>query len=98
MTRVRFELEGFEVDVEPGTELIDVTDEHPDTGVPFSCRSASCGTCRVKVLAGEEALSPMEEDEKDVLEIFGDGPGVRLCCQIKLVKDVEKLVLEVCDP
>ena len=98
MTKVRFELEGFEVDVEPGTALIDVTDEHPETGVPFSCRSASCGTCRVKVLAGEDCLSPMEEDEKDVLEIFGDGPGVRLCCQIKVVKDVEKLVLEVCDP
>lgn len=98
MTKVRFELEGFEVDVEPGTALIDVTDEHPETGVPFSCRSASCGTCRVKVLAGEEGLAPMEEDEKDVLEIFGDGPGVRLCCQITLVKDVEKLVLEVCDP
>lgn len=98
MALVRFLPNEFETEVGVGARLIDVTDEHPESGVPFSCRSASCGTCRVRVLEGGQALSPPDEDEKDVLEIFDDGPDVRLCCQISLVEDVEKLVLEVCDP
>lgn len=99
MATVRFEPAGVEVsDVEPGTHLMDVTDDHQGTGVQYSCRSASCGTCRVRVLEGGEALAAPEEDELDVLEIFGDTPGeVRLCCQARLERDTAKVVLEVCD-
>lgn len=98
MARVRFLPNEFETEVSVGSRLIDTTDEHPESGVPFSCRSASCGVCRVEVMAGAEGLAPADDDEKDVLEIFGDGPEVRLCCQITLVKDVELLELRVCDP
>ena len=42
MTKVRFDPAQFEVSVSAPASLIDVTDEHPDTDVPFSCRSASC--------------------------------------------------------
>ena len=98
MALVRFLPNEFETEVGVGARLIDVTDEHPESGVPFSCRSASCGTCRVRVVEGGEGLAPPDEDEKDVLEIFDDGPEVRLCCQIQLVRDVERLVLEVCEP
>jgi len=99
MATVRFEPSGVEVsDVEPGTRLMDVTDDNPGAGVQYSCRSASCGTCRVRVREGGEALTAPEEDEVDVLEIFGDTPGeVRLCCQARLERDTEKVVLEVCD-
>src|SRR5690606_34619412 len=41
----------LEVDVPEGGPLVDVCDEH-DAPVPFSCRSASCGTCRLDVLEG----------------------------------------------
>jgi len=99
MTTIRFEPAGYEVaEVKPGTALVDVTDEHPGAEVPFSCRSASCGTCRVEVLEGAEGLSAIEDDEQDVLDIFGSEPRVRLCCQAKLTGDVPRLVLRVCDP
>jgi ferredoxin len=99
MATVRFEPSGFEVsDITPGTRLVDVTDSHPEAEVPYSCRSASCGTCRVKVVEGVAALSEPEDDEIDVLDIFGNEPGVRLCCQIKLAKDTARLVLRVVDP
>lgn len=99
MATVRFEPAGVEVEgVTPGTRLVDVTDDHPESDVPYSCRSASCGTCRVQVLEGGEGLGEPEEDELDVLEIFGDDPKrVRLCCQIRLERDVPKLTLRVCD-
>jgi 2Fe-2S ferredoxin len=99
MAILRFEPEGVEIErVAPGTRLVDVTDAHPETEVPFSCRSASCGTCRVEVVEGVEALSAPDAEELDVLEIFGDEPGVRLCCQIVLERDVPRLVLRVVDP
>lgn len=98
MTKVRFDPAEFEVEVSAPSSLIDVTDEHPDADVPFSCRSASCGTCRVEVLAGAEGLLDPDEDELEVLRIFEDGDGVRLCCQLQLIKDVETLHLRVVDP
>ena len=99
MATIRFEPAAYEVaDVKPGTALVDVTDEHPKAEVPFSCRSASCGTCRVEVVEGAEALSPIADDEQDVLDIFGNEPRVRLCCQAKLVSETARVVLRVCDP
>ncbi|MCS6857576.1 MAG: (2Fe-2S)-binding protein [Sandaracinaceae bacterium] len=97
MAKVRFLPSGYETDVRVGTALVDVCDEHPEAEVPFSCRSASCGTCRVRVREGMEFLSPPADDELDVLSVFGDGPDVRLCCQLK-VRGEGRIVLEVVEP
>lgn len=67
-----------------GIRLVDLCDEK-SAPVPFSCRSASCGTCRVAVLAGAELLEPPRDDELEVLDVFGDDPGAtRLACQARL--------------
>lgn len=67
-----------------GTRVIDLCDEH-GAPIPFSCRSASCGTCRVDVLEGADLLEPPKDDELDVLAIFGDDPARRrLACQARL--------------
>ena len=97
MANVRFLPAGYEVEVKAGTALVDVCDENPEAEVPFSCRSASCGTCRVRVKEGMALLAKPKDDELDVLEVFGDGKDVRLCCQIQLVGE-GKLVLEVVEP
>src|SRR5204863_9476598 len=97
MANVRFLPSGYSCTVKAGSALVDVCDEHPEAEVPFSCRSASCGTCRSQVIEGMTALSKAEDDELDVLEVFGDGPDVRLCCQIKLVKN-EPVTLRVVEP
>lgn len=98
MARIRFEPSGFETDALVGAVIVDLTDEHPAAEVPYSCRSASCGTCRVEVIEGLEALSPIEDDEREVLEVFEGADNVRLCCQIRLAHDCERVVLRVCDP
>jgi ferredoxin len=70
-----------EVDAPDGAPLVDLCDES-DAPVPFSCRGASCGTCRVDVLEGASLLAPPRDEELDVLDIFGDDPARRrLCCQ-----------------
>jgi len=85
MPRVRFlSPDGeLEVDVPEGGSLVDVCDEY-EAPVPFSCRSASCGTCRIDVLEGLDELEPPSDEEADVLRVFADPPTRRLACSAKL--------------
>jgi ferredoxin len=72
-----------EVDAPDGARLVDLCDER-NAPVPFSCRSASCGTCRIDVLEGADLLEAPRDEELDVLDIFGDTPGSRrLACQAR---------------
>jgi 2Fe-2S ferredoxin len=97
--RVRFEPSGFEVDAQAGEAIMDITDANPSAEVPYSCRAATCGTCRVEVLQGVDSLSTADEFELEVLDIFGDTPDkVRLCCQAKLVNNgATRVTLKVCE-
>ncbi|MGB5811013.1 MAG: 2Fe-2S iron-sulfur cluster-binding protein [Polyangiales bacterium] len=97
--RIRFEPSGFEVDADPGETIMDITDANPEADIPYSCRTATCGTCRVRVVEGGASLMPADIDEIEVLEIFGDTPDrVRLCCQAQVApSDARRLTLEVCD-
>jgi len=80
-----------EIDAPAGAALIDLCDEH-DAPIPFSCRSASCGTCRIHVLEGAEELLPPAEDEIDLLDVFNHKPPyVRLACQAKLAPGATRL-------
>jgi 2Fe-2S ferredoxin len=74
----------MEMEVPEGTALVDACDLH-GAPVPFCCRIASCGTCRVAVLEGADDLLPPAEDELDVLRIYDCDPRqVRLACQARL--------------
>jgi len=73
-----------EVDAPQGARLVDVCDER-SAPVPFSCRSASCGTCRIDVLEGVELLEEPRDEELDILDMFGDDPARRrLACQTRV--------------
>ena len=64
--------------------IVDLADEHR-APVAFGCRMASCGTCRVDVIAGADLLDAPGPDELLVLEIFGDDPARRrLACQARV--------------
>ena len=70
-----------EVDLPKGGEVVNACDDSR-ADVPFSCRSASCGTCRVVVLEGGQFLGTPESEELQVLEAFGVTPDKqRLACQ-----------------
>jgi ferredoxin len=55
--------------------------------IPAQCRTASCGTCWVGILGGNENLSPVEAHEKKRMKEFGyilsdeARPVIRLACQ-----------------
>jgi adenylate cyclase len=75
--------EGVSVERPEGGALIDICDD-ARAPVAFSCRSASCGTCRVEVQEGAELLEPALREERDVLEIFAAPPSHRLACQARV--------------
>lgn len=71
------------IEAPEGGALVDICDEH-FAPIPFSCRSASCGTCHVAVLAGAEFLFPPEYEEQDLLDLLGGDGTSRLACQAEV--------------
>ncbi len=96
--KIRFEPSNIELAAKEGDRVADLTDDRPDVMVPYGCRAANCGTCRVEVVEGEEAFKEPQEDEAEVLEIFGDEPRVRLCCQLRVAREVPHATLRVIEP
>jgi 2Fe-2S ferredoxin len=69
------------IEVPEGGDVVDICDQY-FAPIPFSCRSASCGTCQVEVLEGEELLEPQNDAERDLIPLLG-GKG-RLACQARV--------------
>lgn len=63
--------------------LLDVCDESASP-ILFSCRSASCGVCRVEIVAGAELTLPASDDELETLDVFDAPASQRLACQVRL--------------
>lgn len=68
---------------EPTERLIDVCDGCR-TPIEFSCRSGTCGTCRVEVIEGESLLQAPRDDELETLDAFDAAPTHRLACRVRL--------------
>ncbi|HPR65429.1 MAG TPA: 2Fe-2S iron-sulfur cluster-binding protein [Thermoanaerobaculia bacterium] len=89
--RVRFRSDKQEGEIPEGSTLLDAALQ---LGVILShvCGGiGSCGTCRVRILNGQENLSEKVEEE----EARDLAPDVRLACQSHLHGDVEADVVTV---
>ena len=75
--------EPLRADAPTGGTLADLCDA-VQAPVPFSCRSANCGTCRIVVLDGGAELEIPEDEELDLLDIFGAPKNQRLACCARL--------------
>lgn len=73
----------MQVEVPEGGALADVCDAK-NAPVPFSCRSASCGTCCIEVKEGADLLLPAEDEELDILDMLAAPKTNRLACQAKM--------------
>jgi ferredoxin len=86
--RVRFLPEDLLVEAPCGTPLQAIADA-AGADITFGCRSGSCGTCRIRVLAGLEHCSAMGPEERDFLAGL-DAPGDhRLACQVTVEGDMD---------
>ena len=77
------------IEAPEGGEIVDICDHH-FAPIPFSCRSASCGTCQVEVLEGEDLLEPQNDAERDLIPLLG-GKG-RLACQARVKPNAEGVI------
>ena len=88
MTGVRIEIldtQGNPIRMFAGNScsLTDICDAHGGP-VEFSCRAASCSTCRVEVLAGDDLLTPPAAMERELLTALGSPAHIRFCCTAEL--------------
>lgn len=84
MPKVTFDDHGLTAEFPEGKRLLDVAAEM-DVRVSQVCGGdGACGTCRIEVVDGWDALSPQTPDElyKELEEPY------RLSCQAKLLADV----------
>ena len=86
--RVRFMPEDLLVEAPWGTPLQAIADA-AGADLTFGCRSGSCGTCRIRVLAGQEHCSHMGPEERDFLQGLDAPPDHRLACQVLVEGDME---------
>jgi ferredoxin len=86
--RVRFQPEDLLVEAPSGTPLQAIADA-AGADITFGCRSGSCGTCRVRILAGLEHCPAMTSEERDFLQGLGAPGDHRLACQLRVEGDLE---------
>ena len=89
MPRVRFRRVGLAVEVPIGTTILEAARE---VGAPVGSHCGgvcACSKCHVYVRVGETLLSPMEDDEREMLDLAAQQPqpGSRLGCQARLAAD-----------
>ena len=87
MPRVTFMPLGQSFEVDDGTTLL-VAAIHNGVELRHDCTEAICGTDRVRILAGENNLSPMDDNEELTLSMLESDPADRLGCVAKVFGDV----------
>ena len=85
---MRFLPEDLLVAAPAGTSLQAIADAS-GADITFGCRNGSCGTCRIRILAGLEHCSAMGPEERDFLRGMEAPPGQRLACQVVVLGDVD---------
>jgi len=91
-------VDDVEAAIEPGDSLLEAAEE-AGALVGSSCGGqCACSTCHVYVVRGEGALSEMEDDEDDRLDMaFDVRPESRLGCQARVVEGADDgaIVVEI---
>jgi ferredoxin len=88
----------IQVQTKAGTTLRQVATKS-GASMEFGCRVGDCGTCVAKVIEGESYLSPLNDKERKLLAILGDGyAGCRLMCQCSVVSQEGEIVISYVCP
>ncbi len=76
------------VEVPENTKLL-VAGRKAGVEIRFGCGACQCASCAVKILAGQESLIPMKQNEIDLLKRVGlpTSGEIRLSCQARICGD-----------
>lgn len=84
MAKIIFSDNDKKIEIKDGKPIKDACEK---LGVPFSCTQGICGTCMIDVLEGQENLSELTQEEKDM----GRDKNHRLACQCKIKSGIVKI-------
>lgn len=87
MPKIPFMPLGQTFDVPSGTTILHAAVRN-GVALRHDCTEAVCGTDRVKILAGQENLSEVVDNEELTLEMLNAASDERLGCVAKLHGDV----------
>ena len=95
MAQVTFRPDGVVATAVAGETLFEIGRRN-GVPIPTSCAGkASCGLCRVRVIAGEAFLTPMGPLEKRHLGNVSFITKQRLSCQTRLTSDAAEVTVEI---
>jgi len=77
--------EGFSARGRRGLSILELSIANDVPHAQVCSARGRCGTCRVRVEAGTESLSPRGETERATLARVGAGEGERLACQARVL-------------
>ena len=78
--RIDYVTSGKAIEVDKGSNLLRASMRH-ECGLPFKCGGGICGTCRCRIEAGRENLSPVTKKERKHLTDADLEAGARMGCQ-----------------
>ena len=67
MLTITFDRQQHTVSIKAGTDLLSLSYLDATLPLRFGCCQGTCGTCAIKMISGEENLSPKTRQEKETL-------------------------------
>jgi ferredoxin, 2Fe-2S len=88
MARLTIPKTAMSYEISPGISILNTLLRN-DVKIPHKCGGKmQCGTCKIRILAGREFLSPVKPDEKARLAAVNAQADERLACQTFTYGDV----------
>ncbi|CAG7617684.1 2Fe-2S iron-sulfur cluster-binding protein [Paenibacillus allorhizosphaerae] len=87
MPSVTLQTSGKTIEVANDTNLLRMSIRY-EGSVPYKCGGGLCGTCRVRIVEGNESVSKVMKKEIDRLGQDKIDQGYRLACQTFVTGDV----------
>lgn len=87
MPSVTFQTSGKSIEIDKDSNLLRMSIRY-EGSVPFKCGGGLCGTCRVRIVDGQENLSKVMKKEIDRLGQDKLDEGYRLACQTFVTGDI----------
>jgi ferredoxin len=88
MPKITFAKTGQVYEVPAGISFLEFCQKN-DAPHDFGCTVGSCGTCVCVLEEGAQNVNPMEDEERETVEMCTDVAGARLGCQLKILGDVK---------
>ena len=86
MAKVFFKPDNITHEILDGEALIKACDGFDNVSLSFGCTEGTCGVCELTILEGRENCSKPNENEREYLYPEDINEGMRLGCQIRILK------------